>query len=94
MALAKTGQIANCCLPNALLPSREYINDYGDDELRQLGSEMIDKEIQTVPNQGKERAVDYLGRIRTGERDLGFNATCFVYPCFIQSSLGPFSSAG
>jgi 2-iminoacetate synthase len=73
MALAKTGQIANCCLPNALLTFEEYINDYGDDELRQLGSEMIDKEIQTVPNQRqRERAVDYLGRIRTGERDLRF----------------------
>ena len=73
MALAKTGQITNCCLPNALLTFEEYINDYGDDELRQLGSEMIDKEIQTVPNQRqRERAVDYLGRIRTGERDLRF----------------------
>ncbi len=73
MALAKSGQIANCCLPNALLTFEEYINDYGDDELKQLGSEMIDREIQTVPNQRqRERAVDYLNRIRVGERDLRF----------------------
>lgn len=73
MALAKSGQIANCCLPNALLTFEEYINDYGDDELRQLGSEMIDREILTVPNQRqRERAIDYLNRIRVGERDLRF----------------------
>ena len=73
MALAKSGQIANCCLPNALLTFEEYIKDYGDDELRQLGAEMINNEIQTVPNpKQRERAIDYLSRIRMGERDLRF----------------------
>lgn len=73
MALAKSGQIANCCLPNALLTFEEYINDYGDDELQKIGMDMINTEILTVPNEKqRQRAVDYLERIRKGERDLRF----------------------
>lgn len=73
MTLAKSGQIANCCLPNALLTFEEYIKDYGDDELKEIGQRMIDDEIKTVPNEKqRNRAVDYLKRIRDGERDLRF----------------------
>ncbi len=73
MPLAKSGQIKNCCLPNALLTFEEYLRDYADDELKQMGQEMIDKEIHTVPNEKQRaRAVDYLKRIREGESDLRF----------------------
>lgn len=73
MALAKSGQIANCCLPNALLTFEEYIKDYGDDELQKIGMDMINTEILTVPNdKQRQRAIDYLERIRSGERDLRF----------------------
>lgn len=73
MPLAKSGQIKNCCLPNALLTFEEYLRDYADDELRLMGQEMIDREINTVPNEKQRaRAVDYLKKIREGERDLRF----------------------
>lgn len=73
MPLAKSGQIANCCLPNALLTFEEYINDYGDEELKAMGRKMIDEEILNVPNdKQRTRALDYLNRIRQGERDLRF----------------------
>ncbi len=73
MPLAKSGQIKNCCLPNALLTFEEYLRDYADDELQQMGQEMIDREIHTVPNEKQRaRAVDYLKRIREGESDLRF----------------------
>ncbi|NLT95496.1 MAG: [FeFe] hydrogenase H-cluster radical SAM maturase HydG [Clostridia bacterium] len=71
MALAKSGQIANCCLPNALLTFEEYLADYADEELKEMGRDLIDREIQNVPNQkARARALDYLNRIRNGERDL------------------------
>jgi len=73
MPLAKSGQIKNCCLPNALLTFEEYLRDYADGELRLMGQEMIDREINTVPNEKQRaRAADYLKKIREGERDLRF----------------------
>ncbi|HNX95665.1 MAG TPA: [FeFe] hydrogenase H-cluster radical SAM maturase HydG [Holophaga sp.] len=73
MRLAKTGQIANVCQPNALLTLQEYMEDYGDEELRTLGQEIIARELETIPNpKAKEAAAAYLERIRNGERDLRF----------------------
>ncbi len=73
MPLAKSGQIGNFCLPNALLTFEEYLTDYGDEDLRSMGQEMISREILNVPNEKRRaKAVDYLSRIRAGERDLRF----------------------
>lgn len=73
MPLAKSGQIGNFCLPNALLTFEEYLKDYADDELREMGRKMIDTEILGVPNEKRRAtALDYLARIRAGERDLRF----------------------
>jgi len=73
MPLAKSGQIKNCCHPNALLTFEEYLKDYADAELTEVGQQMIDRESQNIPNEKQRaRAVDYLQRIRNGERDLRF----------------------
>ncbi len=73
MPFAKSGQIGNFCLPNALLTFEEYIKDYADDELKEMGQKMIDAEIQNIPNEKRRlKAIDYLNRIRDGERDLRF----------------------
>jgi 2-iminoacetate synthase len=73
MPLAKSGQIGNFCLPNALLTFEEYLSDYADDELKEMGQRMIDSEIQNVPSEKRRaKALDYLSRIRSGERDLRF----------------------
>jgi 2-iminoacetate synthase len=73
MPLAKSGQIGNYCLPNALLTFEEYLRDYADDELMGMGQKMIDNEIKNVPSEKQRaKAIDYLNRIRNGERDLRF----------------------
>ena len=73
MPLAKSGQIKNCCLPNALLTFEEYLKDYADDELRLMGQKMIDREISPCRmRRQRARAVAYLRRIREGESDLRF----------------------
>lgn len=73
MPLAKSGEICNFCQPNALLTFEEYIQDYGDEELKTIGRELIDRELQKVPNEMKrKRANEYLARIQNGERDLRF----------------------
>lgn len=73
MALCKVGQIQNCCHPNALLTLQEYLQDYASPETRRVGEELIDREIQKVPDEKKRaKALDYLERIRNGERDFRF----------------------
>jgi len=73
MALCKVGQIQNCCHPNALLTLQEYLQDYASPETRKVGEALIDREIQKVPDpKRREKALDYLDRIRNGERDFRF----------------------
>lgn len=73
MKLAKSGQIGNVCQANAILTFAEYLEDYGDTDLRALGETTIERELQAIPNERTQaRAREFLGRIRSGERDLRF----------------------
>jgi 2-iminoacetate synthase len=73
MPFAKSGQIHNFCLPNALLTFEEYLQDYADAELTEMGRSMIDREILTIPDAARRaKAAANLERIRGGERDLRF----------------------
>ena len=72
-AKSGSGQIGNYCLPNALLTFKEYLLDYADPELRQLGEQMILCEIDKIPNpKQRDHTRVYLRRINDGERDLRF----------------------
>ncbi len=51
MALCKTGQLQNCCHPNALMTLAEYLVDYASDETKEIGFAMIEKELQKIPNE-------------------------------------------
>jgi 2-iminoacetate synthase len=71
MRLAKSGQIANVCQVNAVLTLQEYIDDYGDRELKELGETAIQHEIELIYDkkvQGK--TLEMLSRIKNGARDL------------------------
>ncbi len=73
MSLCKTGQIQNCCHPNALMTLKEYLTDYASEPTRRLGEEMIKKELKNIPNEKvRESAEKYLSRIAEGERDFRF----------------------
>ena len=41
MSLCKSGQIQNCCHPNALMTLAEYLTDYASPETRKCGEELI-----------------------------------------------------
>ena len=56
MSLCKSGQIQNCCHPNALMTLKEYLMDYASPETKAVGNRLIDKEVLNVPNE-KARAV-------------------------------------
>ncbi len=51
MALCKNGQILNCCHPNALMTLTEYLVDYASEETKKVGFELIEKELQKIPNE-------------------------------------------
>jgi len=51
MSLCKTGQILNCCHPNALMTLTEYLEDYASAETKKVGYELIERELQRVPNE-------------------------------------------
>lgn len=73
MSLVKSGQIANCCQPNALMTLKEYLEDYASPNTKILGEALIAKEIQKVTNEKvREIAKDNLLQIEGGSRDFRF----------------------
>lgn len=73
MKLVKSGQIANCCGPNALFTLQEYLMDYASPETRALGRDLIGKELKLIPHPKiKDIAVRNLEKIKQGERDFRF----------------------
>ncbi len=51
MSLCKSGQILNCCQPNALMTLSEYLEDYASPETKKLGYAVIKKELEKIPNE-------------------------------------------
>jgi 2-iminoacetate synthase len=70
MSLCKSGQIQNCCHPNALMTLQEYLIDYAKDNTRYTGEALIQSEIKNIPNE-KMRAlvIERLEKIKQGSRD-------------------------
>ncbi|MGF7186236.1 2-iminoacetate synthase [Desulfitispora alkaliphila] len=73
MQFAKSGKIHDLCYPNAMITFKEYMEDYGDEELKELGEEVIQANLKNIPSE-KMRAttIDRLGKVAMGERDLYF----------------------
>ena len=73
MSLCKSGQIHNCCLPNALMTLKEYLEDYASPETKKIGEALIGQEMKTIPNQKIQNIVtDRLEKIQAGQRDFRF----------------------
>ncbi len=50
MSLCKSGQIINCCHPNALMTLAEYLVDYASEETKKVGFALIDRELEKITN--------------------------------------------
>ncbi|MEE0930453.1 MAG: [FeFe] hydrogenase H-cluster radical SAM maturase HydG [Acutalibacteraceae bacterium] len=73
MTLLKAGQIANCCQPNALMTLKEYLEDYANDKTKKIGEQVINREIENIPNEKvKSIAIEHIKDIRNGKRDFRF----------------------
>lgn len=73
MSLVKSGQIANCCQPNALMTLKEYLEDYASKETKVNGEKVIAGEINRIPNDKvKEVVIKHLEELNEGKRDFRF----------------------
>ena len=73
MSLCKSGQIQNCCHPNALMTLKEYLMDYAAPETKAIGEKLIQAELENIPKEKvKEICKDHLEKIEQGIRDFRF----------------------
>lgn len=74
MSLCKSGQILNCCHPNALMTLAEYLADYATEDTRRVGYELIERELRNIPkDKVREIAAQNIEAIKTSNsRDFRF----------------------
>lgn len=73
MSLCKSGQIQNCCHPNALMTLKEYLEDYASPETKRIGEALILRELDNVDSDRvREIARRNLTAIEQGRRDFRF----------------------
>ena len=73
MSLCKSGQIQNCCHPNALMTLKEYLMDYASEETKKIGEALIQAELNNIPKEKvREICREHLEKIENGIRDFRF----------------------
>ena len=73
MQLCKSGQINNCCLPNALMTLKEYLMDYARPATKEVGEKLIQANIGDIPrDRTREIVLERLEMIENGQRDFRF----------------------
>lgn len=73
MSLCKSGQIQNCCHPNALMTLQEYLEDYASLDTKSVGEQLIYQEIHNIPSDKvREIVLKNLEQIKQGHRDFRF----------------------
>ena len=74
MALCKSGQILNCCHPNALMTLAEYLKDYASEKTQEVGYKMIEEELKKIPREKtREITIEHLNDIKnSNKRDFYF----------------------
>ncbi|MBQ9609286.1 MAG: [Lachnospiraceae bacterium] len=74
MSLCKTGQIQNCCHPNALMTLKEYLIDYASEDTKKIGEAMIEAELNNIPKENvRKTCMEYIKKMEeNGSRDFRF----------------------
>lgn len=73
MSLCKSGQISNCCLPNALMTLKEYLCDYASDDTKQVGDKLIHEQLDQIKSDKvRDIVTKQLHLITEGQRDFRF----------------------
>ncbi|MBR0455175.1 MAG: [Firmicutes bacterium] len=73
MSLLKSGQIANCCQPNAMMTLKEFLMDYASEDTKAKGDALIEEKLSLIPNDKvREVCRQHLKEIEHGNRDFRF----------------------
>ena len=73
MKLAKSGNISNCCQPNALITLQEYLEDYAATETKISGETLIKQELANINDTNiRNKAKAFIKSVKNGERDFRF----------------------
>lgn len=73
MQLVKSGQIANCCQPNAIMTLKEYLEDYASPDTKIKGEKTIARELASIHNDKvRDIATAHLTELNSGKRDFRF----------------------
>ncbi|MBQ7863140.1 MAG: [Lachnospiraceae bacterium] len=69
MSLCKSGQIGNCCHPNALMTLTEYLVDYASEETKEIGHKMVQEELANIPREkNRQIAAEHIEEIKNSNR--------------------------
>lgn len=69
MSLCKSGQILNCCHPNALMTLSEYLEDYASPETKEVGYRMVEEELKRIPKEKvRQIATENIQAIKASNR--------------------------
>lgn len=69
MSLCKSGQILNCCHPNALMTLAEYLTDYADEKTKKIGFDLIERELKNIPkDKVRQIAIENIQAIKNSDR--------------------------
>ena len=74
MSLCKSGQILNCCHPNALMTLAEFLVDYASEDTKKVGWALIEKELAKIPKDNvREICAKHIEEIKnSNSRDFRF----------------------
>ena len=73
MSICKSGEIHNCCTPNAIMTLKEYLVDYASPETRRKGDALIQQSLPLINNvKIRQTTEQHLADIESGERDFRF----------------------
>lgn len=71
MKIAKAGNIHSFCHPNSILSLQEYLKDYGTEEMKKIGDELIKKEMDTgLTDSAKRLLTRKMEKVEKGEHDV------------------------
>ena len=71
MEIAKSGKINVMCEANALMTLKEFLLDYADENLRELGSKAILEALEKMTDENfKNKIKGFLKDIENGARDI------------------------
>jgi 2-iminoacetate synthase len=70
MEFAIPGFVKEFCTPNALLTFKEYLIDYASKETRKIGEELIERELERIPQERRRIVEKLLQKLEAGESDV------------------------